>query len=258
MDTLKAASNPGDIPKQPDTGRRSFMWKIGAAMSAVLAYAVPAMSRPRVNNDADLKSKVDRLSNQLGIHQDTNAIRALHQTYESYLNRGMYEDVVNLFSEDGEVIFNNGIFKGKDRGVHRLFCDHFRSGLSGKKIEPAPGFLVSAEQQQDIIEVSPDRRSAKARFNYSIQVGAPIISDSQLVKMARLHGEGIIKWWEGGIYEISYVKDVKYGDWKIKRIEHRVLSKAYYRPGISYARPISMPSFSKTYPEDPAGPDRLI
>jgi hypothetical protein len=233
------------------------MWKIGAAMSAVLASAIPAISRPRVNNDANLKARVDQLSNQLGIHEDTNTIRALHQTYESYINRGMYEKVVNLFTEDGEVIFNGGVFKGKDRGIRRLYLECFRPGLTGKKIEAAPGFQLRTEQQQETIEVAADRRSARARFNYSMQVGTPIISDSQLVKMARLHGEGVMKWWEGGIYEISYVKDVRYGDWKIKRLEHRVLSKADYRPGLSHARPISVPSFSKGYPEDPAGPDRL-
>jgi hypothetical protein len=257
MDTLKATSNPGDIPKQQE-GRRSFMWKIGAAISAVLVSTVPAMSRSRVNNDADLKAQIDQLSNRLGIHEDTNTIRALHQTYEFYLNRGMYEKVVNLFTEDGEVIFNGGVFKGKDRGIRRLYIEHFRHGLTGKKIETAPGFQLNTCQQQDVVEVATDRRSARARFTYSMQVGTPIISDSQLVKMARLHGEGIVKWWEGGIYEISYVKDVKYGDWKIKKLEHRVLSKACYRPGRSYARPISVPPFSKAYPEDPAGPDRLI
>ena len=66
-----------------------------------------------------------------------------------------------------------------------------------------------------------------------------------------------MKWWEGGIYEVSYLKDMKDGGWKIKRLEYRVLSKADYRPGKSCARPISVPLFSKVYPADPAGPDSL-
>jgi hypothetical protein len=258
MDILKSTSKPNDTPKHPNTGRRSFMWKIGAAMSAVLATAVPGMSRPRINQDTGLKAQVDQLSKQIGIFEDKNAIHKLHQTCEILLTNRMYEEVVNLFTDDGEVIFNGGVFKGKKRGVRRLYCDHFSSGLTGNKIEPAPGFQADTEQQQDIIEVSPDRRSARARFSYSIQVGAPIISDSQLVRMAHLHGEGIMKWWEGGIYEVSYVKDIKDGGWKIKRFEYRVLSKADYRPGKSYARPISVPPFTKVYPEDPAGPDKLI
>jgi hypothetical protein len=106
--------------------------------------------------------------------------------------------------------------------------------------------------------VSADRLSAGTQFPYSIQVGTPMAPDSQLVQMARLQGGGIMKWCEAGTYEISYAKDIKDGGWKIKRLEYRVSSKTDYRPGRSYARPISVPLFAKTYPEDPSGPDRLI
>ncbi len=258
MNIRKPSSKPNPITEQPDTGRRSFMWKIGTAMSAVLASALPSMARSRVNQETGLKTQVDQLSSRLGILEDAEKIRKLHRTYETYLNNGMYEEVVNMFTNDGQVVFNGGVFTGKKKGIRRLYCDHFKSGLTGKKIDPPPGFQTDTDQQQDNIEVSPDQKSARARFSYSIQVGTPIISDSQLVKMARLQGEGIIKWWEGGIYEVSYVKDINEGAWKIIKIEYGVMSKADYRPGRSYARPIPVPLFSKTYPEDPAGPDRLF
>ncbi len=258
MDILKSTSKPCDILEHPNTGRRSFMWKIGAAMSAVLASAVPGMSRPRIDRDKGLTAQVDQLFNKLGILEDENAIRRLHQTYENLLNNGRYKEVMNLFTDDGEVVFNGGVFKGKKRGVRRLYCDQFSSRLTGRKIEPAPGFRPGIEQQQDMVEVTADRKSARARFTYSIQVGAPIISDSILVKMARLQGQGIMKWWEGGTYEVSYVRDIKDSTWKIKRLEYRVQSKADFRPGRSYARPIFIPPFSKAYPEDQGGPDKLI
>jgi len=258
MSFLKPASKPGNMPKQPDTGRRSFMWKIGAATSAVLASAVPGASMRESNKDGHLKARVDQLSNQLGILEDESAVRGLHQTYESLLHGGGYEDVVDLFAEDGEVIFNGGVFKGKSGGVRRLYCERFKSGLTGRRIEPPPDFQIGDGPQQDRVEVETDRRSAKARFAYSMQVGTPMISDSQLVKMARLHGEGILKWWEGGTCELCCVKDMKEGAWKIKRLEYRASSRAYYRPGLSHARPISVPAFSTAYPEDPAGPDTLI
>jgi hypothetical protein len=258
MAILKLNKGSNRSPKQPgnDPGRRSFLWKAGAAVSAVLASSVAAISSPRVDQDTGLKDQVDQLSNQLGIHEDKSAIRALHQTYESYLDRGMYEEVVNLFVYDGEVFYKGGIFTGKEQGVRRLYCDHFRAGLTGKRIEPAPGFELDPAQLQDMVKVARDRKSARAQFAYSIQVGAPIISDSQLVEMARLQGQAIIKWWEGGIHEVSYVKE---GDsWKIKRLEYRVIAKAKYAPGRSYAKPIHVPSFSKTYPADKTGPDKLV
>jgi len=258
MASLKLKTGSNRSPKQPvnDQGRRSFLWKAGAAVSAVLASMVSGVSKPLADQDAGLKDQIDQLSNQLGIHQDMNTIRTLHQDYESYLDRSMYEEVVNLFANDGAVSYNGGLFTGKERGVRRLYCDHFRAGLSGKKIEPAPGFALDHIRLQDMIEVAPDRKSAQARFAYSMQVGAPIISDSQLVKMARLQGQGIIKWWEGGIHEVSYVKEGNI--WKIKRLEYRVIEKANYAPGRSYAKPINVPVFSKTYPADPTGPDKLI
>jgi len=255
MDILKPTSQSKGGPKQPDKGRRSFIWKTGAAMSAVLASAVAGISKPKADPDAGLKDQINRLSNQVGSLEDAMAIRRLHQVYESHLDKGRYEDVVSLFAEDGEVVFNGGVFAGKNKGVRRLYCDRFSSGLAGKKIEPAPGFEPDSEQLQDIVEVAPDRGSAKGQFPYSIQLGTPMSDDSQLVKMARLQGEGIRKWWEGGIHEVSYVKDG--GSWKIKRLEYRVVSKADFKPGRSYARPIEIPLFSKTYPADPTGPDRL-
>jgi len=248
MSIAKSISSPGDSLKRPNTGRRSFIWKAGAAMSAMVASAATGFSKPNSTLDTDL-------ANQVGMLEDANAIRSLHQAYASHLDQGLYEEVINMFSEDGEVVFNGGLFAGKGKGVRRLYCDLFSSGFTGKKIEPAPGFKLDPMQQQDIVEVTLDRKSATGKFPYSMQVGTPMAGDSSLVQMARLQGEGIVKWWEGGVQHVHYVKEGK--GWKIKRLEYRVVSTADYRPGRSYARPIEVPAFTKTYPLDPAGPDRL-
>lgn len=251
MDTLKS-----DTRKQADTGRRSFIWKLGAGMSAVVAAAVPAMARPLTANDKKLKGSIADLSRRVSTLEDEKNITNLHRAYEDLLDKGMYVEAAGMFADNAEVIFNGGVFKGK-RGVTRLYCDYFSSGLTGKRIDPAPGFQLYPEQQETI-EVAGDGKSAKARFSYSIQAGAPIDSDSLLVKMARFQGEGIQRWWEGGVYELSYVKDTVDGSWKIMRLEYKTLSRADYRPGRSHANPISVQQFSAVYPDDPAGPDRLV
>jgi hypothetical protein len=242
MDSAKSLS-------KPNSGRRSFLWKAGAAMSAAVAAAVPGMAKISDSKNSD----ADRLAKRLGILEDEKAISALHRTYENLLDNGRYEEVASLFKEDAAVVFNGGVFKGKS-SVARLYRDHFSAGLTGKKIGPAPGFVAA----QEAITVAEDRLSAKAQFPYSIQVGSPMASNSSLVEMARLHGEGIMKWCEGGTYEISYVKDIKEGIWKIAKLEYRVLSQTDYKPGRAYANPISVPRFTKAYPENPSGPDRLI
>jgi hypothetical protein len=234
---------------KPNSGRRSFLRKAGVAMSAAVAAAVPAIAKSADSRNTD----AERLARQLGILEDEKALRVLHQTYEALLDSGNYEDVAGLFKEDASVVFNGGVFKGRN-SVARLYRDHFSAGLTGRKIGPAPGF----EAAQETITVATDRKSAQAQFPYSIQVGAPIESNSSLVQLARLQGGGITKWCEGGVYEISYEKCRKDGSWKIAKLEHRVSSSTDYRPGRAYANPISVPQFAKTYPADPAGPDSLI
>ena len=250
-------SNTVSSLKQADTGRRSFMWKFGAGMSAVLAAAVPAFSKPVKSNDEKLKDNVDRLSRRIATLENEKSIRKLHRRFEDLIDKGMYSEVIDLFSDDAEVIYNGGVFSGKS-GIKRLFCVLFSSGMTGKRIDSAPGFQLNSDQQQDALEISPDMKSAKAGFTYSIQAGIPIDSDSTLVKMARIQGEGIMKWWEGGVYELSYLKNSKDGCWKIKGLEYRDLSRADYKPGKACAKPISVPKFSNVYPDDPSGPDRLV
>jgi hypothetical protein len=254
MAILKSTSVTGGNPK-PDTGRRSFIWKTGAAMSAVVASAVAGIPNHRIDPNADLKGQLDHLSGRIGSLEDANAIRRLHQAYESHLDRGMYEEVADMFADDAEVAYNGGLFTGKD-GIRRLYCVHFASSRTGRKIEPAPGFERDPAQQLDIVEVAADRKTATGQFPYSMQVGTPMTGDSSLVAMARLQGEGIVTWWECGMHEVSYVK--KGNAWKISRLEYRVASKADYKPGRSYAKPISVPLFSKAFPANPTGPDKLI
>ena len=255
MDAVKL--NSDNVRKQTDTGRRSFMWKVGAGMSAVLAATVPAIAKPLISNEKKLKKSADSLSGRVAALENEKLIRELHKNFEDLLDRGIYSEITRMFTGDAEIIFNGGMFKGK-QGVKRLFCEYFRSNMTGKRIGQAPGFQIKPEQRQDIVEVAPDQKSAKARFSYSIQVGAPIKSDSLIVKMSRLQGEGILKWWEGGTYEVSYSRNVKDNSWKMSRLEYSAISAADYKPGKSTARPISIHPFSKVFPADPSGPDRLV
>jgi hypothetical protein len=257
MAILKFPTPPGDSPAHPGNGRRSFLGKLGAAMSAAVASTVPGMSSSSNNQAAGPDAEIDRLSRKLGILEDEKSIRRLHEAYEACLEQGRYGDAIDLFAEDGEAVFNGGIFKGTKGGLPRLYQDRFRSGLTGRKIGPAPVFPAGDGQLQETISVDSDRLSAVARFSYSMQVGTPVVSDSILVKMARLHGGGIIKWCEGGICDMSCVKDSSDGSWKIQRLEYQVWSRTDYRPGKSHAGPVSVPLFSRTFPDDPSGPDSL-
>lgn len=231
-----------------DSGRRSFLWKIAGASAALAPVVGPATA---ATGDADDPSR------RAALLEEEKVLRELHHAFEQAMDKGLHEQVIGMFADDARVVFNGGVFIGRDLGVARLYRDHFASGKSGARMEPARGFELAADRQRDTVEVSADRRSARASFPYSIQVGRPFESETSLASMARVHGEGVQTWWEGGVYNVTYRKDIADGGWKIGRLEYDTLSRADYRPGRSWAQPISVTRFSKRFPEDLQGPDEL-
>src|SRR5262245_4001233 len=234
--------------------RRSFIWKMGAGASAALASTVGmgvANAETRTTDDPALRA---------ALLEEEKTLRKFHQAFEQAMDKGLYEEVIGMFADDGEVaevVFNGGVFKGRSRGVSRLYRVRFLAVKTGRRMEPAPGFELTADQHRDSVEVSLDLRSAKAVFPYSIQVGMPFETETSLAAMARLHDEGVRTWWEGGVYRVNYRKDDA-GHWKISRLEYYTLSRADYRSGKSYAQPISVSPFATRFPADQQGPDDLV
>jgi hypothetical protein len=232
--------------------RRSFIWKMGAGVSGALA-STAGMAKAEARTTDNPALRADLL-------EEEKALRKFHQAFEQAMDKGLHEDVIGMFATDAaaaEVVFNGGVFRSRGHGVSRLYRDRFPAGKTGRRMEPAPGFELTADQQRDSVEVSPDLQSAKAVFPYSIQVGMPFETETSLAAMARLHGEGVRTWWEGGVYRVNYRKDAA-GHWKISRLEYDTLSRADYRAGKSYAQPISVLRFATRFPADQQGPDDLV
>ena len=99
---------------------------------------------------AVLKAQLAELTYRTGVIEDIQAIRTLHFKYGYYMDKWLFPEIVDLFAEDGEFHFLNGIFKGK-QGISRFFGDGF--GIDG----PTYGILTDHLQVQDIVDVAPDR-----------------------------------------------------------------------------------------------------
>ncbi|MET0282761.1 MAG: nuclear transport factor 2 family protein [Steroidobacteraceae bacterium] len=231
------------------SSRRSFIMKVGTGASAALAVTAGMASSPQPLQRPELAAT---------LAEDERALRQLHRGFEQAMDKGLHAQVIGMFADDGRVLFNGGEFVGRDHGVSRLLLGQFEPGRSGTRMQPAPAFELPSDRQPDCVTVAIDRLSATATFPYSIQVGRPFDTETSLAAMARLHGGAVQTWWEGGLYHVDYRRAAAEHAWQISRLEYVTVSRADYRSGRSYARPIEARPFTTRFPADPQGPDGLV
>ncbi len=195
-----------------------------------------------------LRRQVAQLTQHLGMLEDTQAVRRVQFAYGYYMDKGLYREVVDLFADDGEVRFMGGIFRGKERGVKRLYIDRFRRVFTHDRNAPAYGFMLEHLQLQDIIDVAADRQSARGRFRCFMQAGSHVSKPDRVTTVP-------LQWWEAGVYENTYVREG--GVWKIRVLNYCLSWQADYEKGWAHSKPYEGPFFRKTYPEDPGGPDEI-
>jgi hypothetical protein len=197
---------------------------------------------------AALEKKIEELAHRVGVLEDIHAIRRVQHAYGYYMDKCLYGEIVDLFADDGEVHFLGGIFKGK-AGVRRLYIDRFRRNFTGGTDGPMYGFLLDHPQMQDVVDVAPDRKTAKGRFRCVMQAGLHESAKAPAGQTVTLPKQ----WWEGGVYENEYARED--GVWKIKSLNYRLVWNADYETGWAHTRPRYLAFFTETYPEDPGGPD---
>ena len=92
------------------------------------------------------EDRIAELESRLGLVEDALAIRNLQHAYGYYLDKCYYDEVVDLFDEDGEVIFIGGVYKGR-AGAARLYTGRFRhrfaDGRSRRRPRRDDGGLAS-------------------------------------------------------------------------------------------------------------------
>lgn len=203
-----------------------------------------ATTAPNPTETSLLAQRVADLEHELGRLQDESQIRKVQYTYGYFIDKSQYNEVVDLFAEDGDVWFLGGIYKGK-AGVRRLYIERFQTHFTQGHNGPRYGWLLDHPQVQMVIDVAPDRQTAKVRGRSMMQAG--------------LHesAEGDQRaWFEGGIYENDYVRED--GVWKIKALRYFPFWHGSFEEGWAKT-PIDFIPMAKTvYPEDPFGPDELI
>lgn len=155
--------------------------------------AIGAAPRTRASL-AQLQTRIDRLN-------DEDRIRSLQSAYGFYQDRKMWDDVVDLFADDGVVeIGGQGIWKGK-AGVRRWLQTMGPAGLSH-------GQLNDRVQFDTTVKIAPGGNEAWAR---GIELGMLGEADQE---------KG---WWEVAAFANRFVREN--GVWKLRELRRYPLMK---------------------------------
>ncbi len=193
-----------------------------------------------------LQAEVARLSRRVSELEDIQSIRTLHFKYSYYLDACLYEEVIDLFAEDAELKFLNGVYVGKE-SVRRLYRDWLSKTWTDGRDGPRRGLLYDHLILQDIVDIQPDGVTALGRFR-ALMLGGwhESVEKSPLTPQ---------QMWEAGIYENAYRKDA--GVWKFWRFDYNMLWQAEYEKGWAHSG-VHLRPLTQTYPDDPRGPDKLL
>jgi hypothetical protein len=150
--------------------------------------------------EENLEAKVRALEKKLTAIQDVQAIEKLQRAYGFYLDNRLWDEVVDLFSDNTErlEISDSGVYLGK-AGVERFF-----KGFLGKGgLPPLPGALGIHMQLQGIVNVNPEWDTGKGRWQCVMLLATPVEGE-----LRALLGHGV--------YEVEYIKED--GIWKFKKM----------------------------------------
>src|SRR5512136_3007322 len=106
-----------------------------------------------------MKAKISELEAKVTRVDDIEQIQKLQRMYGYYLDNGMMQEVVDLFSDNAESceIANRGVFLGK-AGVKRFFLQ--------AQGQTSPAWHMGRHMQlQGVVNVSPDGTTAKGRWH---------------------------------------------------------------------------------------------
>ena len=173
-------------------------WRVLSAIGAGLLVGCgggTGVSEQSAQRVAQLSDRIAQLTAQAARLQDASEIRRLQRAYGYYVEAASWDQVADLFADDGSIeIGLDGVYQGKERVRAYLHA------LGGGHVGLREGQLNEHLQLQPVVDVAPDGRTAFGRWRTLILAG-------------QYHEQAL---WGEGPYENEYVKD--HGTWKIKRL----------------------------------------
>jgi SnoaL-like domain len=175
-------------------------------------------------------AQLDALTARVAKLEGTRAIKKLQRAFGYYVDRGLWGDAADLFTDNGTIeIGIDGVYAGKAR------IREYLKRLHGNQEGLIYGQLNEWVTLQPAVFIAADGKSATARWR-----------DLGMLGQYKQHAE-----WRDGIYENTYVKDR--GIWKIQSLHLYVNFVAPYEKGWARLKPgegLTQSQAAGTYPPD--------
>ncbi|MEO6153141.1 MAG: nuclear transport factor 2 family protein [Croceibacterium sp.] len=192
--------------------------------SVAQAKATPAQARTL----AALERELDQLDSDLTHAEDVAAIRKLQREYGFFIDKGLWEDLSALFTEDARASYPAGVFIGK-----ASIREHIWRNVGDGSIGIKDGRVYNHMVLQPVIDVAGDGQTAKGRWRVLAMIGRFANPQANQAGQAS---------WAGGIYENIYVKQA--GVWKIQDLRYYNDFAAPYEGGWGKVEPLATPAAS--------------
>jgi len=201
-----------------------------------LAFTVLVLAlvqQPVLAQQGSVETQIDALTARVEKLEGARAVRKLQRAFGYYVDRGLWTDAADLFSDDGTIeIGADGVYAGKSR--IREYLKRLHGGQEGLIY----GQLNEWITLQPAVFIAADGRSATARWR-----------DQGMLGQYKKHAQ-----WRDGVYENTYVRES--GVWKIRSLHLYVNFVAPYEKGWARLKPgegLGRSEVSRAFPPDRPG-----
>lgn len=184
-------------------------WLVAALAAAACLGGVRAAAAPAATSSRPLSTaRLEALEIDLVRAEDVRAIKRLQRAYGYYADRGLWNELAELFTEDAVANYPSGGFDGK-ASIHAMFVQNLGQGRQGL----AAGRIYNHTILQPVVDLAADGATATGRWRV-------------LGMLGRL---GASATWADSLYRFDYVKQG--GRWKIRELTAYAGSGGRYETG---------------------------
>jgi len=159
-------------------------------------------------------AEAGRLAIEVVRAEDARQIRKLQRAYGYYADRGLWNELADLFADDAIANYPSGGFDG-NASIRAMFVQNLGQGRQGL----AEGRIYNHTILQPVVDLAPDGVTATGRW--------------RVLGMLGRFGASAI--WADSLYRFDYVK--RNGEWKIKELTAYAGSGGSYDAGWVAPRP---------------------